>query len=253
MTRMGMNRVGLAVVVLSWMIPGDAAVTAAPASRFDLQGFIAERIKAGERRIVVPPGRYRVTPRHGTHLLLKDLADTVIVADGVEMICTQTCRALVFENCRNVCFRGMTVDFDPLPFTEGRIVALAPDKRWVEFEIIEGYPEHQLQERIEIYDAATGRLRRETAGWSNKIEVPEQPPLPCRQARVVPFPEGLGHRGGRRHPGHESQFPQRGGRSRRHGDAVLRLEAGGHHAVCFHLLRFPGARVRRQYLLAVQS
>jgi hypothetical protein len=140
------------------------------AAAFDLQGFIAGRIKAGEHRIVVPPGRYRVTPRHGTHLLLKDLADTQIVADGVEMVCTQTCRALVFDNCRNVCFRGLTVDFDPLPFTEGRIVALAPDKRWVEFEIIEGYPEYQLQERIEIYDPATGRLRRETAGWSNRIE-----------------------------------------------------------------------------------
>ena len=139
-------------------------------AEFDIQAFIDAQTKAGQHRIVVPSGRYRVTPRHGTHVLLKDLADTVIVADGVEMVCTQTCRALVFENCRNVCFRGLTVDFDPLPFTEGRIVAMAPDKRWVEFEIIEGYPEHQLQERIEIYDPATTRLRRETAGWSKEFE-----------------------------------------------------------------------------------
>ena len=103
---------------------------AASAAEFDIQGFIDAQTKAGQHRIVLPPGRYRVTPRHGTHVLLRDLADTVIVADGVEMVCTQTCRALVLENCRNVRFRGLTVDFDPLPFTEGRIVAMAPDKRW---------------------------------------------------------------------------------------------------------------------------
>jgi hypothetical protein len=168
-----MNQVALAVVAPALLTFLPVAVGAQPASdavEFDIQGFVAGRIKAGEHRIVVPPGQYRVTPRYGTHLLLKDLADTLIVADGVEMVCTQTCRALVFENCRNVCFRGLTVDFDPLPFTEGRIVAMAPDKRLVEFEIIEGYPEHELEERIEIYDPATGRLRRETAGWSKKIE-----------------------------------------------------------------------------------
>ena len=159
-----------ALALLTFTTPARGAQPVSRDAEFDLQGFIDGRLKAGEHRIVVPPGRYRVTPRHGIHLLLKDLADTAIVADGVEMVCTQTCRAMVFENCRNVCFRGLTIDFDPLPFTEGRIVALAPDKRWIEFEIIEGYPEHQLQERIEIYDPATGRLRRETGGWSQEIE-----------------------------------------------------------------------------------
>ena len=168
-----MKRNALAVLALALLAFGTDAKGAQPDSRgaaFDLQGFIDGRLKAGEHRIIVPPGRYRVTPRHGTHLLLKDLADTEIVADGVEMVCTQTCRALVFENCRNVRFRGLAIDFDPLPFTEGRIVAMAPDKRWVEFEVFQGYPERQVQERIEIYDPATRRLRRETAGWSKEIE-----------------------------------------------------------------------------------
>ena len=33
---------------------------------FDLQGFIEKEVKAGARRIVVPPGRYRVVPRTGS-------------------------------------------------------------------------------------------------------------------------------------------------------------------------------------------
>jgi hypothetical protein len=133
-----------------------AAQPAPTAIDFDLQDFVDGRLKTGERRVVVPPGRYRVTPKNGVHLRFKDLADVELVADGVELVCTQTTRVVVFENCRNVRFQGVTVDFDPLPFTQGRIVALAPDKKWVEFEIIKGYPENELQERIEIFDPATG-------------------------------------------------------------------------------------------------
>src|SRR5271165_7205349 len=86
------------------------------------------------------------------------------------MICTETARAVTFENCRNVRFKGMTIDYDPLPFTEGRITALALDKGWVEFEILDGYPDNQLEQRIEIYDPATGELRREMTGWEEEFE-----------------------------------------------------------------------------------
>ena len=54
---------------------------------------------------------------------------------------------MVFENCRNVRFKGITIDYDPLAYTEGRITALPPDKSWVEFEIIPGYPEDTLEQR----------------------------------------------------------------------------------------------------------
>lgn len=146
-----------------------ASVDGADVAReFSLQGFIDGEIRAGKERIVVPPGRYRVAPRRGTHLFLKDLDGIEIVAAGVEMVCTQTTRAVVFENCRNLRFSGLTIDYDPLPFTQGRIVALGPDKSWVEFEIIEGYPENQLQERVEVFDPATTEQRRETLGWANQ-------------------------------------------------------------------------------------
>ena len=61
-------------------------------------------------------GRYRVTPRHSRHLLFKNLADIEIVAQGVEMVCSQTLRAIDFEDCRNLRFQGLTIDYDPLPF-----------------------------------------------------------------------------------------------------------------------------------------
>ena len=132
----------------------------------DLQGMIDKQLQSGTRRVVIPPGRYRVTPRDRLHLHLRDLSDVDIIADNVEMICTQTTRAIDIANCHNLHLRGLTIDYDPLPFTQGRIVALAPDKSWVEFKISGGYPDDTLEERIEIFDDKTRCLKRDTHyGW----------------------------------------------------------------------------------------
>jgi hypothetical protein len=136
-------------------------VHSGPGVPFDLQGFIDTALASGQKRIVVPPGRYRVKPQRHCHLRLRDLQDVEIIAKDVEMVCTETTLALAINNCRNVTLRGMTIDYDPLPFTQGRIVAMAPDKTWIEFEIIDGYPEN-LEMRIEIFDQRTELLKVET-------------------------------------------------------------------------------------------
>jgi len=59
---------------------GRAPIAGAP---FDLQGFLDQEIKAGTKRIVVPPGRYRVTPRDRQHLLLRGLKDIQTASTSV--------------------------------------------------------------------------------------------------------------------------------------------------------------------------
>lgn len=175
----------LSAILALW--PGGRAVGAADrAGAFDLQQFMDSEIKAGKKRVVVPPGRYRVTPQKRQHLAFKNLRDIEIIAEGVEMICTETTRALTFERCENFRLKGLTIDYDPLPFTQGRIVALATDKSWLEFELLAGYPAHQLEIRIEIFDPATGLLRRDTYyGWQPITKVGE------RRYRVA---KGAGYR-----------------------------------------------------------
>ena len=56
------------------------------------------------------------------------------------MICTETTRALSIGNCVNVTVRGLSIDYDPLPFTQGRIVALSADKTVHDIELSDGYP-----------------------------------------------------------------------------------------------------------------
>jgi hypothetical protein len=146
--------------------PSDGQITGKGGTPVpDLRMIIDEGVKSGNRTIVIPPGIYRVKPENRQHLLFKDLKNVEIIADNVEMICTETTCAITFENCENVVFRGMTVDYDPLPFTQGRITALAPDKSWFEFKLFDGYPE-KLEQRIEIFDARTNSLKRGTYyGW----------------------------------------------------------------------------------------
>ena len=81
-----------------------------------------------------------MTPRNRACLALTDIRDVSIICDGVEMICTETTRALSISNCEDLTVRGLSIDYDPLPFTQGRIVALSADKSVHDIELTDGYP-----------------------------------------------------------------------------------------------------------------
>ena len=127
------------LTVCLWLCgPAAKAAAPGPGTPFDLQGFIDQEIKAGTQRIVVPPGRYRVTPKNRQHLVLRGLKDVQIIADGVEMICTETTRALTITRCTNVTVRGLVIDYDPLPFTQGRITGFSADKKVLRDRAVRG-------------------------------------------------------------------------------------------------------------------
>ena len=134
----------------------------------DLQGYIESELAAGKKHIVIPPGRYRVAPvkasprvEEKTHLYLRDLSDVTIDAEGVEMVCTQTTRAVWIKYCTNVTIRGLTIDYDPLPYTQGRITAVYEDEYAHEVELFEGYPsaEKAIGFKYEIFRPDTRTLR----------------------------------------------------------------------------------------------
>jgi hypothetical protein len=161
--------------LIPFLIPGGPAGAQAgggPGKEFDLQGFVDQAIRAGNKTVTVPPGRYRVAPRDRQHLALRDLQDVRIVADGVEMICTETTRALTIARCRNVTVRGLAIDYDPLPFTQGRIVKLSEDKKIHEIELFDGYPSAEAARnfKYEIFRPDTRTLRSEDH-YPQKVEV----------------------------------------------------------------------------------
>jgi hypothetical protein len=164
--------VALAAAVCS-LCAGTLAAADAPANGtdFDLQGFIDKEVNAGSQKIVVPPGRYRVKPKNAQHLVLRNIKSTTIVAEGVEMICTQTTRALTVAGCTDLTLRGMVIDYDPLPYTQGKIIKLSPDKKVHDIELFDGYPraERANSAKYEIFRPDTRTLRCPCYGV--KVEV----------------------------------------------------------------------------------
>ena len=137
----------------------------------DLRGIIEAGIETGAGEIVVPPGRYRVTPKHREHLKLRNLENIRIIADGVEMICTETTRAITIENCKNLTIRGLAIDYDPLPYTQGRITGIEDGGSRLEVEILRGYPEPgSTTGTVEIFDPSTARLRGRITHYGVRCE-----------------------------------------------------------------------------------
>lgn len=143
-------------------------LTSCAQTSFDLQGFIEKQLAAGNKHIVIPPGRYRVAPvepsprvENQTHLYLRDLSDVTIEAENVEMVCTETTRAVWIKYCTNVTIRGLTIDYDPLPYTQGRITAVCEDEYANEVELFEGYPpaDQAIGFKYEIYEPDGKTLR----------------------------------------------------------------------------------------------
>ncbi|NDV61547.1 hypothetical protein G0Q06_03710 [Puniceicoccales bacterium CK1056] len=113
---------------------------ASPVSANKLQWAIDQAVKSGQTMIKLPAGRYELAPVNGSHLRFAGLKDVTIDARDVEIVCTETTVAVNILNCKNLRIVGLTVDYDPLPFTQGRIVEIAEDRKSHVIEITDGFP-----------------------------------------------------------------------------------------------------------------
>jgi hypothetical protein len=146
----------LFVVILLLLASTEAISQIDQGVDFDLNGYINDRLDQGQTTVVVPPGRYRVPDFNNTHLKFEDRNNVTIIADGVEMICTETVQAIQIQDCNNFKLQGLSVDYDPLPFTQGEIVSISGNQLTV--DLIDGYSSTVTGDKVEIYDPITGEL-----------------------------------------------------------------------------------------------
>ena len=158
--KIDVNKALISILIIFASSNSNAQIN--PGVNFDLQGYINQKINAGEKNIVVPPGRYRISPNGNYHLRFANLTDITIVADSVEMICTETVQAIQIDNCTNFKLKGITIDYDPLPFTQARIVEMSSDKNTLTADFIEGYSTTVRGDKLEIFDFETGELSTTT-------------------------------------------------------------------------------------------
>lgn len=127
---------------------------------------------ASETKRTIPPGTYRL-PEGG--VVLRDLHDVEIDGTGVRLIATDLAApALKLTGCRNIKLKGLTIDFDPLPFTQGTITAIDAKAMTVDFEIHGGYPELPVANKlrhIHLFDKEGNLWKREAPDYyAKKVE-----------------------------------------------------------------------------------
>lgn len=134
MTRSRLYGVLFTVAILS--LTGCASSTTP-----SLQKLIDDAIAAKLPKLVIPRGEYRVSvpTDPGPHLTIRGARDMEIDATGAKLVCTSLNLAVRIEDCTNVTLKGLTIDYDPLPFTQGTIIALSDDRSKADVKIHAGY------------------------------------------------------------------------------------------------------------------
>lgn len=158
-------------IAFSWSIAFGACLHASQPA--DFRPLVAEALKHGQKNIVIPPGTYRLPPFDGEKAVwtVRAARDVRIIADGVKLISTKLTRAVEISNCAHVSLHGLTVDYDPLPFTQGKVIAAADDKSWIDVKLDVGYPREPYS-RIDVVDPATRfRKRGMPFLWGTKAEM----------------------------------------------------------------------------------
>lgn len=107
---------------------------------------IADAVNATSRaEVVLEAGRYRIKPMEGsTRCLSLDGASNVTIrgqGDTTEIVVTDPRgEFLIASNCRNVSVKDLAIDYDPLPFTQGRVVATSTAAGTLDLDLDPGYP-----------------------------------------------------------------------------------------------------------------
>jgi hypothetical protein len=115
----------------------------------------------GNAVIEIPAGTYLLNNMANGAYLFKDLNNVEIRGNGSSIICNSQELAFRFLNCANITVKDLSIDYDPLCFTQGVIVAKDPSNLWFEVEIDPGYPVDNVRNtRVQFYDPATRQLKQ---------------------------------------------------------------------------------------------
>lgn len=118
--------------------------------------------------IDIPQGTYLLKNMENGPYQFSNLNNVEIRMNGSSIICNSQEQAFRFLNCTNITVKDFSIDYDPLCFTQGVIVAKDPANLWFEVEIDPGYPIKNIRtSRVQFYDAATRQLKRNSVTTSD--------------------------------------------------------------------------------------
>lgn len=114
----------------------------------------------GNSNIIIPKGKYLLTLSQGSYSF-SGLKNVTIEGNGSEIICDKQTLAFTFNNCENLKFSNLSIDYQPLCFTQGYITAISSDKMNWDIKIHGGYPRVNVTNRkIQLFDSQTLELKK---------------------------------------------------------------------------------------------
>jgi hypothetical protein len=132
---------------------------------------IQAAVDAGEKNIVIPKGHYRFAENSGgkypSHIILPREQDGVTLDfQGSTLWFETSASGLVVPGWRNGTIRNVILDWDPLPFVQGTVVAMQPEAGTFDVRLDPGYenPVAELREetwrgRGIVFDPQTRELK----------------------------------------------------------------------------------------------
>ena len=114
----------------------------------------------GKSLINIPKGRYFLDIDKGVHYTFNNMKNVTVEGNGSVIICKKQSRAFDIKNCENFTLQNITIDYDPLCFTQGTLDAISDDGRKWEVTLHEGYPvENIYHSKIQFFDPKTMDLK----------------------------------------------------------------------------------------------
>ena len=100
---------------------------------------------------------------HKSYFVLNGLSDKVVEGNGATLILTPSNRGFTITGCDNIVVRNFSVDYSPLPFSQGVITAINSGNGTFVFDPLPGYPDPIMNPAHKVwgtpYDPATQDIR----------------------------------------------------------------------------------------------
>jgi len=145
---MWLASIGTAVSAENYAYPPDVAAwteQTKDAQREAARRLVArlkEAVDKGESALKVKPGHYRFGRRGPKNFELRGFTDLELDAAGATFWFEGRLRldSIVIRECRNLSIKELTVDYDPLCYSQGEIVEIDRQNRSVSIRIDPGFP-----------------------------------------------------------------------------------------------------------------
>ena len=134
----------------------------------------------GRTTVKIARGHYRFSDisegRQPTHIELRDIDNLSVDFSGSTLWFEHQASAFLIAHCTNLKLADFQVDWQPLPFTQGTVVGIDPDKNTFDVRLAADFtdvtpefaavkPGERVTIRGGLFDPVTGHLKTGTEGW----------------------------------------------------------------------------------------